>query len=180
MAPPRRLSDEQRRENRRTAKAKWLANNRAKRLEVQRAYNARAKHKRHAYYLATKDKTMASSRKRREQNPRLRKEEYRRWKERNPSGTRAEHNLRNVRKYGLTKESYRNLVALQKGVCALCGNPQLPRLDVDHDHETGAVRGLLCRRCNGGVGAVERFLKLDLLVSVRTYIAASKALTLVA
>jgi len=47
----------------------------------------------------------------------------------------------------------------QKGVCAVCGRVEtwrLPRkLSVDHDHLTGIVRGLLCHRCNIGIGYFE-------------------------
>lgn len=54
---------------------------------------------------------------------------------------------------GLTLEGYDRLLALQGGVCAICGKPpKRNRLAVDHNHDTGAVRGLLCFRCNYGIG----------------------------
>lgn len=41
------------------------------------------------------------------------------------------------------------MLAEQAGGCAICGaEPKTRRLHVDHDHKTGAVRGLLCYRCN--------------------------------
>ena len=44
---------------------------------------------------------------------------------------------------------YDSLLAAQKGGCAICGAlPLTRRLDVDHDHRTMRVRGLLCHRCN--------------------------------
>lgn len=50
---------------------------------------------------------------------------------------------------GVTDEQYERLLAAQGGGCAICGNPpKTRRLHVDHDHKTGAVRGLLCYRCN--------------------------------
>jgi hypothetical protein len=50
---------------------------------------------------------------------------------------------------GVTPDEYNRLLAAQDGHCALCPNtPKTRRLSVDHDHRTGAVRGLLCYRCN--------------------------------
>ncbi len=47
--------------------------------------------------------------------------------------------------YGITGEQYAALYAAQKGVCYLCKRaPKNRRLAVDHNHETGEVRGLLC------------------------------------
>lgn len=51
--------------------------------------------------------------------------------------------------YGLSPAEYDRLLALQGGRCAICrGRPKSKRLAVDHDHGSGAVRGLLCSRCN--------------------------------
>lgn len=50
---------------------------------------------------------------------------------------------------GVNDERYATLLAAQSGGCAICGRPpKTRRLHVDHDHATGAVRGLLCHRCN--------------------------------
>lgn len=72
----------------------------------------------------------------------------------------GQHRRSNLKKlYGITVEEYDALFEKQGGVCAICGEPetlvkrgQLYRLAVDHDHETGAVRGLLCSSCNRGLG----------------------------
>jgi hypothetical protein len=55
------------------------------------------------------------------------------------------------RKYGLSDGEYAAMVSAQNGLCAL-GHETDGYLMVDHDHETGAVRGLLCRACNWALG----------------------------
>lgn len=56
-----------------------------------------------------------------------------------------------ARKYGITVGQYRELLEVQGGACAICHYVPRRMLDVDHDHETGEVRGLLCNRCNKGL-----------------------------
>ena len=64
---------------------------------------------------------------------------------------------RNLRlKYGFDVARYQAMVLQQRGVCAICGAPpQRRRLDVDHDHKTKVVRGLLCEQCNRGIGKLQ-------------------------
>lgn len=61
------------------------------------------------------------------------------------------------RRYGVTLEQYDRMLEEQNGVCAICGgvNKGGWRLAVDHDHDTGKVRGLLCQNCNRRVGELE-------------------------
>ena len=62
-----------------------------------------------------------------------------------------------LRKYGLTPEDYDHMLVEQGGGCAICtGNNKGKTFDVDHNHTTGKVRQLLCRRCNGLVSVFER------------------------
>jgi len=57
------------------------------------------------------------------------------------------------RKYGIGWQEYRALLDRQGGACAICRlTPVSSRLHVDHDHDTNAVRGLLCGNCNRGIG----------------------------
>ncbi len=75
---------------------------------------------------------------------------------------RKERRLRTGLKYrhNLTVEEFNKLNAAQKGKCAICGKPadenlqsgRTARLYVDHDHNTGKIRGLLCNACNRGLG----------------------------
>ena len=61
--------------------------------------------------------------------------------------------------YGLSSEEYNKMFDEQGGVCAICGKPEKTTirnkqvsLCIDHNHETGKIRGLLCINCNKGLG----------------------------
>lgn len=70
--------------------------------------------------------------------------------------TPAQIRRRNLRKFDLTVELRDQLVDLQRGLCAVCHRPEVDapkgRLAVDHDHEAGVIRGMLCGRCNTAIG----------------------------
>ena len=71
-------------------------------------------------------------------------------------GKNRQYNLK--QKYGLTLDDYNNLFEKQEGRCAICGKHQVEiarHLDIDHDHNTGSIRGLLCPKCNAGLGYFE-------------------------
>ena len=53
-------------------------------------------------------------------------------------------------RYGLTLEEYEAFCDLRNNQCELCGSTRL--LHIDHDHKTGELRGLLCNKCNQGLG----------------------------
>jgi hypothetical protein len=58
------------------------------------------------------------------------------------------------KRYGISIEEYDALLEAQDGVCAICGggtNGKVDQFCVDHDHESGVVRGLLCNKCNVGL-----------------------------
>ena len=56
-------------------------------------------------------------------------------------------------KYGLSKEDYYSLFETQQNKCAICGDSfDKTKAFVDHDHQSGKVRGLLCTRCNTLLG----------------------------
>jgi len=57
--------------------------------------------------------------------------------------------------YGITLDDYNKMFAEQEGKCSICGTHVCSTgraLAVDHDHETGKVRGLLCANCNTALG----------------------------
>jgi len=64
-----------------------------------------------------------------------------------------------LKQYGITADEYVALCLAQDDRCAICGQPetgfrrgQVRTLSVDHDHDTGRIRGLLCFRCNSALG----------------------------
>jgi hypothetical protein len=62
-------------------------------------------------------------------------------------------NSRLLRTYGITLEDYDRMYEEQGGGCAICGGqPERSRFCVDHDHKTNEARGLLCEKCNWGIG----------------------------
>jgi hypothetical protein len=69
--------------------------------------------------------------------------------------------IQGLRRYGVTVKEYEAMHAVQNGLCAICGKAEITRcnrsnkkrmLCVDHDHSTGAIRSLLCAKCNHGLG----------------------------
>jgi Recombination endonuclease VII len=58
------------------------------------------------------------------------------------------------RRYGISRADYDALFERQGGVCAICRKRSKERLCVDHCHVTGMIRGLLCRKCNFGLGSL--------------------------
>lgn len=91
------------------------------------------------------------------------------------------HNLK--KKYNLTSDEFTALAVSQGNACALCHRSheetvmsdkrrtwRQSNLVVDHDHMTGAVRGLLCRSCNSGLGMLQD--DTDLLARASEYVRA--------
>jgi hypothetical protein len=65
------------------------------------------------------------------------------------------------KKYGITVEQYNQMLDEQNHVCKICKQvcKSGKRLAVDHCHETGLVRGLLCAKCNTNLGRIEDYLR---------------------
>jgi len=68
------------------------------------------------------------------------------------AGYTRKHKLK--REYGLTPDAFNAMMLAQNSVCAVCLTDQWGARGpcVDHDHSTGKVRGILCNRCNIGLG----------------------------
>lgn len=123
--------------------------------QKEREYNETHREERNAYfreYYATsetrREKSKESTRNWRKNNP---EKVRQRWQSRSYL-TRLDHHLRG--KFGITLAEYNDMLEKQDGLCAICGQPPRGqrRLGVDHCHETGKVRQLLCHPCNSGMG----------------------------
>jgi hypothetical protein len=70
----------------------------------------------------------------------------------------VDRNSQLKRWYGITLDEYNVLLDSQNGKCAICGIDKpmgVGCFHVDHDHITNKVRGLLCQKCNMGIGALQ-------------------------
>ena len=81
------------------------------------------------------------------------------------------------KKYGITLDQYKILLAVQNNVCAICKQQnsyidsrtqQIQSLVVDHEHKTGRVRGLLCGNCNRALGLLKD--NLDIVHNMQNYL----------
>lgn len=64
-----------------------------------------------------------------------------------------------LKRFGITQEDYDRMFQMQEGKCKICGTQEINRdkkyFCVDHNHETGEVRGLLCHNCNVAIGLMK-------------------------
>lgn len=86
--------------------------------------------------------------------------------------TRKKAKIKN--KYGMKWEEFVQLFNIQEGKCATCKDPLslLKGSAVDHSHETGRVRGILCHPCNRGLGSVRDDTRI--LKSMISYLESQK------
>jgi hypothetical protein len=78
----------------------------------------------------------------------------RKWREKHPEKMAA---IRRRYLYGITQEEFEKLYDRQDGLCAICRVKKASHLD--HDHDSGKIRGLLCGGCNRGLGLFEDSVK---------------------
>jgi len=122
---------------------------------------------RDGYRLECKACNLAARALKYRQNPRPAIERATQWQTDNPERVRAtmdrfraagkkkvsDRKSHLKRNYGLTLEAFDALLAFQGGGCAICGRTNAD--NVDHDHETGRVRGILCFPCNVAIGLLQ-------------------------
>jgi len=91
------------------------------------------------------------------------------WSEKTTPDAQREANLR--KSFGIGIEDYDKLLEEQKGKCKICGSCHSTfkrRLAVDHCHDTGKIRGLLCQFCNTGLGNFKD--NIELLERAKQYL----------
>lgn len=114
-----------------------------------------------------KEKARVACRRWRAANPDKQREASRRWEEKNPirrlsyvkdpqkvrewaRGWRRRNPDYSIKRIGVTLTRFIALAVNQEGKCAICETET--QLCVDHNHTSGKVRGLICRKCNAGLG----------------------------
>ena len=110
--------------------------------ERTRAYNR-------AYHAAHKNEINALRRRRWVEDPRRKEKQRSYYRTKDWRKSFLKHY------YGMALEDYDRLLAQQGGACAICRKRPAKTLCVDHCHSTGKIRGLLCRKCNLGIGHLD-------------------------
>jgi hypothetical protein len=115
----------------------------------------REKEYRKAYYQANKESHNARSRAYYQTHKRERRNQMQVWREQHPEYMRKYLNAYYIwKRYKITPQDRLALFESSDGLCALCY--EAPATHIDHDHDTGRVRGALCQLCNQGLGHIER------------------------
>jgi len=139
---------------------------RARAIAYYHAHKKRCRKNALAYFRKHKTERNAYSREYMRRN----RERLRNYKNQNEAKSRKanpdRHWARRLKyKYGISLADYNRLLQMQKEACAICGRSsnydsrwgtRMRKLRVDHCHETGLVRGLLCQKCNMGISYFER------------------------
>lgn len=114
-----------------------------------------------AYREANVEKIAAQQKARREANPEAYTAYHKEYADSHKEIRREQHWMR---KYNITRQDYDTMLAAQGGGCATCHKKEPggrgSYFHVDHDHQTGKVRGLLCHECNTALRAVDKMKSL--------------------
>src|SRR5882672_11603273 len=105
-----------------------------------------------AHHRAQKHREAAA--RHRIKHPKAVAENSRRWRKRNPEKSKETNGYSRKRylkyEFNTTEEEVNSIIESQGGLCKICQRPR--KLQVDHDHTTGQIRGMLCGQCNKGIG----------------------------
>jgi hypothetical protein len=114
---------------------------------------------------AFKVKSRIQASKYRRDNPEEIKANQKKWRETHKEEIKRKNRRSRIKKYGLEPEDYERMLVEQNNQCAICGDSWTPttshdKLCIDHDHESGVVRALLCQRCNRALGDVREDIRI--------------------
>jgi hypothetical protein len=147
---------EEQKAKRREYDRKFRKEHREQVLKMQRDAST---HWRAAHPGVHNERTRISSKKAYDADPERIKEVKRKWRAKHAARMPEMSRRWAIRKYGIEVDDYDRMYVGQNGVCAICRQPeretlkgQLKRLSIDHCHQTGIVRGLLCGSCNAMLG----------------------------
>jgi 5-methylcytosine-specific restriction endonuclease McrA len=132
----------------------------AKQSEAKRLWGIKNPDYNKNYYEANKPRLLAHQHAYYQRTKAARKEQAKTYRGKNPDAIR---DRRLQRYYGITSADYDLLYDVQGGLCAVCRRPDTSKarratpeqLAVDHNHDTGEVRGLLCTNCNLALGHLQ-------------------------
>ena len=111
--------------------------------------------KRHVYRVSNPQKGSSAFKKWYHKDVEKSRERLRRWRRENPDKSKAVYRRSYLKRYDLTPEAFDSMLKAQGGVCLVCQSLNGGKaLCVDHDHESGHIRDLLCDRCNTVLGLV--------------------------
>lgn len=175
------LSPDQRRKLRnRESRQRWYKKNpnyfneynskhRQKVTERQRAWRDKNPEKQKEYYLAYREKRRAYHKEHYQKNKEAISARNKAWKAGN-----SEHRFRSTKayrlkiQYGISYEKYEELLKACNGKCPICTREFDKKLHapcIDHCHGTGAIRGILCNKCNTAEGALETLENVERLAA---------------
>lgn len=142
-------------EKKREYNKKYRLKNKEKIRQQQQRYNEENRDKIQQYYEENRDKILERSKQYYEDNKEKILESGKLYRENNKDKIKRRDWLYNLKQYNITQEEYYEMFDKQNGCCKICNTHQSElksSLHIDHNHLTNKIRGLLCNKCNQGLG----------------------------
>ncbi len=105
-----------------------------------------------------KEKSIKWALENKDKNNLYRAEWERNWRKNNPTANRLRDRKKELKRLGITIEIFDKILKEQEGKCAICKvnfEKENKKSCIDHSHETGEIRGILCKVCNLQLGHIE-------------------------
>jgi hypothetical protein len=100
---------------------------------------------------------------------------HKKWRAENPESRKATRRMGHLKSlYGMSIQDFERMMYEQSNLCLICNNEMTVgtrdgrTVNVDHDHDSGDIRGLLCTRCNNGLGCFDD--NPDLMIAAAAYV----------